>query len=231
VVALSGLDGCGKSTQAAALCGTLQRLGYDAVVVRTRISWETWLWELVFSVKRLARAVAGGGARRPRSVAGVSGSAPDSGEDRGDDVLRHLRQRSASLTDLWAAVITLANAWSQWRLMGGAMRRGAIVVSDRYTLDSIVELRYAYGEHLPLAVCRRLLSWLYPRPARAYLLDVAPATALARKGEWGEPWLTRHRALYLQEAPKLGVTVLDGERPQADLCAEIARAVWTTDRQ
>jgi thymidylate kinase len=114
--------------------------------------------------------------------------------------------------------------------MLGPLARGAIVICDRYALDSIVELRYSYGDELPLRPHRRVLGRLLPAPVRAYLLDVCTETALERKGEWGERWLSRHRDLYLQEASSLGVSVLDGERPLAELCAEIARDVWTSGR-
>jgi thymidylate kinase len=110
--------------------------------------------------------------------------------------------------------------------MRRALRRGAVVVCDRYTLDSIVELRYTYGRDRPLRTARAALSRLYPRPLRAYLLDVQPDTALARKGEWGIDWLRDHRELYLLEAAPLGVRVIDGQRSREEICAEVAREVW-----
>ncbi|MGN6373390.1 MAG: dTMP kinase [Solirubrobacteraceae bacterium] len=227
VIALSGLDGAGKSSQAADLAHTLQQLGFDAIVVRTRISWEEWLWRLVPVVKR-AIALPARAVTKLRSLAGgrPSHSTPDT--STGPDPVRVLRESSDALTDAWTVAIALANAWSQWRLMYRQLARGGIVVCDRYTLDSIVAMRYAYGEQRPFKPLRATLAALYPKPVRAYFLDVSPATALARKGEWGEEWLTRHRELYLQECPRNGVTVLDGEQPREEICARIAREVWAS---
>jgi thymidylate kinase len=272
VVALSGLDGAGKSSQAAHLQQTLERLGFDAVVVRTRISWEDWLWRLVPPVKRaialpvraaaamrsIGRRAASGPPAAPRSAA--DGSQPGSGAPAAQrsaadgrrldslapaaqpdamgrtsststeaDAVRRLRERSNLLTDAWTVVIALTNVWAQWRLMYRQLARGGIVICDRYTLDSIVAMRYSYGSERPLKPLRATLAALYPKPVRAYFLDVTPATALARKGEWGEEWLTRHRELYLQECPRLGVTVIDGEKPREEVCAQIAREVWLSD--
>jgi thymidylate kinase len=248
VVSFSGLDGSGKSSQAAALCETLDLLGVDAVVVRTRISWEDWLWAAVPHAKRLLEPcvrLLSALSSMPRHTAGPpvesvnvseqeessenTGTADDlrqKGDSSGGDPVRGLRERSVALTELWILIITFANAWSQWRLMYRQFFRGAMIVCDRYTLDSIVEMRYSYGKDRPLPRLRRMLGVLYPQPVHAYFLDVQPDTALRRKGEWGIQWLSEHRELYLQECGPLGVTVLDGERPQAELCAEIAREVW-----
>jgi thymidylate kinase len=229
IVALSGLDGAGKSSQAAALCQTLELLGFDAIVVRTRISWEDWLWRLVPPLKGVLRPLAHSVASI-RSIARSPGSGKDSAnlapDDERPDPVRAVREASPALTDMWTLVITLANAWSQWRLMHRQLLRGGIVVCDRYTLDSIVELRYSYGEERPFKPQRSALAKLYPTPVRSYFLDVSPATSLRRKGEWGEQWLAEHRRLYLQECPRLGVTVIDGEQPQERICAQIAREVW-----
>ena len=248
VVALSGLDGAGKSSQAADLAHTLGRLGFDAVVVRTRISWEDWLWRVVPPIKRAialpAKVLAtarsprarptgssadphlnGGEPLARRSAENPAASAAAPSPDTADPV-RVLRESSSLLTDAWTVVIALANAWSQWRLMYRQLSKGGIVICDRYTLDSIVAMRYAYGEERPFKPLRAALAALYPKPVRAYFLDVSPATALARKGEWGEEWLTRHRELYLQECPRMGFAVLDGEQPREEVCAQIAREVW-----
>ncbi|MCW2971154.1 MAG: Thymidylate kinaselike protein [Solirubrobacterales bacterium] len=238
VVALSGLDGAGKSSQAIALCDTLERLGYDATVVRTRISWDDALWRVARPLKRLLAppltllaALLPVPPVRERPVArerqdGGEGEATSSQTRPAEDAVTRVREASPLLTDLWTLVITVANASSQWKLMRRHLLRGGIVVCDRYTLDSIVELRYTYGRERSLRATRAALSRLYPRPLRAYLLDVRPETALERKGEWGIEWLSAHRHLYLEERERLGVRLLDGEHTQADLCAEVARDVW-----
>jgi hypothetical protein len=53
VVAFSGLDGAGKSSQATGLHETLIRLGYEAIIVRTRITWDDALWPIAEPIKRV----------------------------------------------------------------------------------------------------------------------------------------------------------------------------------
>lgn len=245
VIAFSGLDGSGKSSQASTLKENLERLGMEAVVVRTRISWDDWLWALVPRVKRviapLARARLALGRGRARTASSsparpaADTPAPDGPAAGGatvvepaasGDPVRHLREQSTLLTDAWTVAITLANAWSQWRLTYRHLLKGKVVICDRYTLDSLVELRHTYGEGKDLKPLRAALARLYPKPARAYLLDVTPETSLIRKGEWGIEWLTAIRRLYLEEHESLGVKLLDGERPAADLAGEIVAEVW-----
>jgi thymidylate kinase len=238
VVALSGLDGAGKSSQGAALREVLERLGYDATVVRTRIAWDDSLWTIAGPIKRLltpplrvlsglrhTRTAPARSLARERAQAGD----PDGGADEQPatpDPVTKVRESSALLTDIWTLMITLANAASQWRHMRRQLMRGGIVICDRYTLDSIVELRYSYGAERPFRGARAALSLLYPTPVRAFFLDVSPEVALERKGEWGLQWLSEHRDLYRQECERLGVRLLDGEQPQAEICAEVAREVW-----
>jgi thymidylate kinase len=247
VIALSGLDGAGKSSQGAALREVLERLGYDAIVVRTRIAWDDSLWTIAGPIKRLLtpplrllalmrRAHAGRGPatreraepraamrRRPREDELDGGTHKQSATTHPVTIMR---ESSPLLTDLWTLMVTLANAASQWRLMRRQLLRGGIVICDRYTLDSIVELRYSYGAERPFRGARAALALLYPKPVCAFFLDVPPDVALERKGEWGIQWLAEHRELYLQECERLGVRLLNGERDQAEICAEVAREVW-----
>jgi thymidylate kinase len=230
VIALSGLDGAGKSTQALALRDTLERLGYEATIAWTRISWDDALWRVALPVKAaLGRPLRMLAAARSRLRAGREAAACESGTTAtplSDDPVKRIREGSALLTHAWTMVIALINATSQRRLTRSNIRHGGIVICDRYTLDSIVALRFSYGADRRFRAQRRLIAALSPTPRRAYLLDVRPETAYARKGEDGVEWLAGHRALYREEHVELGVRLLDGERPPDDLCAEIALDVW-----
>ena len=227
VIALSGLDGAGKSTQALALKSTLEHLGYEVTIGWTRIAWDDALWRLALPVKAALqgalRILPGRSRAAPAAGGGGSGSGT-TGE--GDDTVKRIRESSGLLTHAWTLVIAVSNGISQRRLTRAHVRRGAIVICDRYTLDSIVALRFAYGAHRRFRLQRAVIAALSPTPRRAYLLDVAPETAYARKGEGGVAWLAGHRRLYRQEHVELGVRLLDGERPEEELCAEIALDVW-----
>jgi hypothetical protein len=119
------------------------------------------------------------------------------------------------------------NAISQRTAVTSHVRRGRIVILDRSALDAIVLMRFLYGEGHGFRFQRWLLRTL-PHPiALGLLLDVAPATLLARKQDW---WnledLQRHALLYREECVRFGARRLDGELPQDRICTLIATEAW-----
>jgi thymidylate kinase len=106
------------------------------------------------------------------------------------------------------------------------IRRGRIVISDRYVLDSLVQLHDRYGRVHGVGLQARLLRLLTPAPLAAYFLDVPGDEARRRKPEeFSVDELDAHRRAYLEEAGRLGVRVLDGRRPPDELAALIADEV------
>jgi thymidylate kinase len=213
VIALSGLDGSGKSSQAAAAREALYRLGYDVDAVWLPLASNQAVARasaVVRAVLRRLRWLPGARGLDRRAATGESFLAAPGGADR-----------SVLVTRLWVTYIALANALSHRRLA----RRADVVVFDRYVLDSIVRMRSVWASRF--AVATWVLRRLSPSPRLAFLLDVPPEAALERKqDQWSLDALRRQRELYLEEAERLGVSVLDGTRPREELCAEIAGTSW-----
>jgi len=205
VVAFSGLDGSGKSTQARALQNTLERLDFEVAVFWTRLTYDPVLDVVANPVKAALR-------RRDSS---------------GAQTEQRPHQRSEVLTQAWTTVVALANVSTQRRAARGLSGRGRVVIFDRSALDSVVQLRHKYGEQRRFAFQSGLIRKLSPRATAAFLLDVEPETALARKpDDFDLDELTAQARLYRTEAPRLGVVRLDGELPPEELSEEIARQVW-----
>jgi thymidylate kinase len=220
VIALSGLDGSGKTSQAVALCRALEGLGFDPVSEWTRLAANPSLDRIAGPVKRLLVWKLGDPA-----MPAAASSALDS--SRLAEPAKRIRQRSRGMTAAWATVVSVSNGWRQRRATVRHLRAGRVVICDRYTLDSAVHLRYRYGE----THRRRLQVWvirlLSPTPLRSFYLDVPAETALARKSDhYNLEQLRRQLPLYRQEFHEHGARRLDGERPQTELCAEIAADVW-----
>jgi len=223
VVALSGLDGAGKSGQAEALRAALEQLGHPSAVewlpladsrsiaVLSSLARRTLgLVRVLPPFRRLSATTGTGGSL----LAAPDGEAPPAGPAR----------RLA--LGVWTTMIVLSNALAQRRAAKRHVRRGRVAVFDRYTLDSLVRLRTVWGDR-KFGLQRWLLRTLPPRPLCAFLLDVAPETAIARKqDQWDLESLRRQADRYREEAEELGVRRLDGERPRDELCAEIAETVW-----
>ena len=219
LVAFSGLDGAGKSSQAEALSETLGRLGWETTVQWVRLEWTTlwenrWLgflgWPARTSLGLLARVRMGSGKDGPAPLTPTA-----------------VRQRSGVVANVWVTVVALAHASAQRRETRRHLRRGVIVISDRYTLDAAAHLRFRYGESRPFQFQIRLVELLSPRPLRSYFVDVPSETAYARKAEqYSLDELTRQARIYRELAASLGVRRLDGERPREELCAGIGEDLW-----
>jgi thymidylate kinase len=222
VIALSGLDGAGKSTQARHLAAALEALGHEAVVIWTPLASNPGLKKISGPARALlgllARRGLGGEVAR-RSVEGESLVAvPDAG---------HGGRGKTAITLVWATVVALANAASQARRAAPHLARGRVVIFDRYVLDSSVHLRYLYGEQHGFRVQEGLVRLLSPRPLRAYFLDAEPASVAARKNlQYDLGQLQAQTDLYRAHCERLGVRRIDGELPLEEICRELARDVW-----
>ncbi len=220
VVAFSGLDGVGKSTQAEALRALLTELGLDAVVVWVPIGSSRWLRRFAGAAKRgLARLPVGPLAHADRQTA--QRRLLSQTEDSSLVATRGLRGAAAA----WSTVITLANAIAYRQAARGVRTRGRIAIYDRYVLDTIVELRFSYAPEGRLPLQEALVRLLAPAPRCAFLLTATPETAHARKPDWSLAQTRLRARLYENGHPCLGVRLLDAERPPDQLAAQIAREV------
>jgi thymidylate kinase len=222
VVAFSGLDGAGKSTQARALKDALERLGYVA-----EIRWSSLLHyppslELLRrTINRALLLTKLAGQTKP-PAAGPDSLPTHGGVGPTDTAAKRLRMRSPAVAFLWVSLVAARNALEHRRITRGS---GRVVICDRYVLDSLVQLRYEFGMH-PVRLQSWLVRVLSPRADCAFFLEVAPDTASARKEEYRIEENERRARLYDEEWRELDVQWLDGERDPAALCAEVAASVW-----
>jgi thymidylate kinase len=219
VIALSGLDGAGKSTQAQALRTALAKLGYDAVIVWTPLGSNLRLRRLADVAKRiLARfriGPYGHGGRDPGQRL-LSLSAADAPPPS-------LGRRSAVAA--WSTLGAAVTAASLRRSARGTRLRGRIVIYDRYVLDTIVDLRFSYARETSLRFQEMLVRLFAPSPRCAFLLDLPAEVAHARKPDWRLDQTRLRAELYRGEQVRLGVSRLDAQRSRDQLTAEIMRTV------
>jgi thymidylate kinase len=220
VVALSGLDGAGKSSHAVWLHDALEALDVPAAVVWTPLGQNTTLELIGRPVKKLLSMLRFGPTRRlaERSASGSVFSNPSSG---GESSEPHSR-----VTALWATFVATLNVLAQRRALARHALNARVVIYDRHALDSVVRMRFLYGEAGNSRLQRRLIRLAAPRPRVAYYLEVSPETAHARKQDWTLDQLRVQAQLYDEESNAFGVRRLDAEGPRHELCAEIASEVW-----
>jgi thymidylate kinase len=209
VVAISGLDGAGKSTLARTLARDLRRARLPVTLVWTRPGMRLrWLGNLGRAAKRLLRQDRSTGVERIGR-----------GERAGSVASRH-----GALGWIWALMVTL----SFIRQIRKGRRRGrSVFIYDRHLLDALVTLDVVY-EGVRLGVHRSLVRLLVPRADVTLLLVVPPTIALLRKPDdmFVEAVLERQAKRYAAcRAEASDVLELDGTRPPQDLAAEAFRLV------
>jgi hypothetical protein len=95
-------------------------------------------------------------------------------------------------------------------------------------LDSVVQLRHAYGGGAGMRLQEWLVRRLSPRSVVSFLLEVDGVEAYRRKPEqWTAEQLDEQARLYAVAADELGVVRIDGSLSRDEIAAQIARRVWS----
>jgi thymidylate kinase len=219
VIALSGLDGAGKSTQAQAVCAALATLGYDVRVVWTPLGSNVGLRKFASAGRRLlARLPVGPYARGARDPSQSLLSS------YGDDASGTGAVRRATVA-VWTTVSALINGVSFRRSARGTRFGGRIVIYDRYVLDTVIDLRFNFAGAGSLRVPEMLVRLLAPTPRCAFLLELSPEAAHARKPDWSLAKTRMRAELYRAEHARLGVRLVDAQGTPDEVTAKITLAV------
>lgn len=212
LIAFSGLDGAGKSTQIELLLRTLAAEGRTPVYLWVRGGYTPLFNTLKETLRRLSKGRAlppsGRNAARNRAFA--------------RPWVRQLWLRLAMLDLLWVYGIRV-RAW---------LLAGKTVVCDRYLWDTLVDFRLNFpADRVEEMWLWRLLARVSPRPSAAFLMLVPVDESLRRSRQKAEPFpdsaetLTARREQYLSLAASAGWTMLDGTLPIQILAGQILDAV------
>ena len=229
VIALSGLDGSGKSSQARMLADAITAAGRPSTVIwDSLISSPRALRRLAGVLRRGAGLVMRGSAAEPerKSDAAPVAGVPVVDEPSAPERLANLGGlRGGLVSHGWTLILTAALGTRLARATWPRILRGEVVVCDRYLLDAEVELRYFYGDRRFRAQSA-LLRLLTPAAAAAFLLEVDPALAADRKGEFSSGQNARRAALYAELAARGGADRVDGSRERDEIAEQLATEVW-----
>jgi thymidylate kinase len=206
VLAISGVDGSGKSTLRAALAEGLDRAGVPVSTVWVRPGMGMGrLTALAAWGKRLLRQDAAPGVR---AMADPAAARPAS--------------RRGAVGYAWALIVScsfLVGVWRQHRSARG------VVLYDRHLVDALATLDFAY-DGVDLRLQHRLVRALLPRADVRLYLDVPADVSVARKPDdvLGEHAVRSQLASYARWLDRIPPTVrLDATRPTVDLATEALR--------
>ncbi len=214
VIAVSGVDGAGKSTLADALVRELGSAGLHVTRVWARPGMQ------MRSVKSLAKLV--------KRVLGRGSSAAVRTVARGEqgDDLPVSRRGIVGWT--WALLVTLSYVA---RVRAAALSATGTLVFDRHLLDALVTLDFVYGT-LDLRIHRALIRKMIPKATLTLYLTISADAAVARKQSvvFGEYAVRRQLEHYERRRAEVRPLVeLDAEEPPDALIGDALRAIDALD--
>lgn len=207
VVAVSGVDGSGKSTLTRLVTRNLDQAGVPVSRVWTRPGMRIgWLSSLARAAKKLL------GQDTSSGVARVAGGAP-----AGD-----LTSRRGILGWTWAMLVTLSFLID---VRQQHLRSRGVVLYDRHLLDALVTLDFVY-EGVNLSMHQAVVRQGLPKPVLSFYLDVPVEVAVARKpgDTFGEYAVRRQLESYeARRGETANLHLLDGRRSAEDLGGVVTR--------
>jgi thymidylate kinase len=209
LIAFSGIDGAGKSTQIGLLIDELKRRGEKPVYYWSRGGYTGPFLALKSGLRKIL------GKRLPS--AGRSDS-------------REKAFQGPFVLSLW-----LALAMADLILVYGVYIRflsltGKVVLADRYLWDTWVDFRLNFPEsRFDQGLLWRVLCWVSPKPDRAFLFIVPVEEALRRSALKDEPFpdsaavLSKRLELYTTALTETIWHRIDGLQPVAAIQKEIQK--------
>lgn len=214
LIALSGMDGAGKSSASKAISAQLERAG-----LRSSVAWHR-LGEDAESLNRIALPLKRLLRRSVTIADPIASRSPDETVKRQDP--RVSAGRLGPLAWTWITVVTAVTV-NAARRTHQLRRGGHVVICDRWACDSIVDLQVRYGRH---RAAEWLLRHAVPRPDLAIVLQIDAETAARRKPEdQALSVLRRMESLYAHAAEQLGALRIDATRPHEAILAELIERV------
>lgn len=206
VIALMGIDGCGKSTLSRALAQELDARGEPAVA--------RWAMLRPFLLKPLIKAAKFLLVRKAPKEQGYEA---------------HVAAKRAGMSKLkfahsvYFAVMVLDYLPQAWWKVGVPRLLGKHVICDRYYHDMALDFAVTVnGGAEKMMQVMRFLERLVPSTDLHYFVHVPPEVAFARKDDVPSIlYLQEREALYRRMAGELHLAELDGEAPLDQGCRRI----------
>lgn len=219
IIYISGIDGCGKTTQAQLLVETLQKNGHNAVY-----SWLRWEPSFVKFIKIFRRVKADRHRNLQNKVEDIT-----SAENRSDADWLKLKRKLLSFTTfqkLWLFFAT-TDYYLAYRKKRNAIK-GDILVIDRYYFDFIIDQAVNLG--LPPDRCHLIEKTFFlsrfQAPDCSIIIDLPAETGYKRKSD-GTPlcYLQTREKYYASLFPTERAFRVDGLLPIPQLSSQITSHV------
>lgn len=218
LIAFSGVDCAGKSTQRDLFLERLRLSGDEPVLVYSRPGNTPGMRFF----KNALRSLSGKKGPARQGVSPVPGRYPQ----------RAANLRSPVKSWVWLTASLIDLLWLHGVRMRLWMARGQVVVCNRYMLDGLVDFRVNFpAARVEKRLLYRLLRRVSPRPDAAFCLLIPAARSMERaRAKSRYHWetlevLEQRRREYLDLCREFGVQILDGSRPVEEIARSIDQRV------
>jgi thymidylate kinase len=221
LICLTGIDGCGKSTQAGLLIERLEAEGWDTALVWTGGRPYISRPAIKLVKRRLSAPV-----QQTDGTFATRDGAGDPAEEFSSYLGKTNRmfQKYPILRRGWTDISLIEHMIEADLGVLPQLARGRAVVCDRYLFKSVVNLAVLFD--LPLtelpALIRHPALKFVPWPAQYFLLDIPAEVGVARKHDLPSPEYVERRVPYYRAlAAYTGMPVVDATQSPSAIADEI----------
>lgn len=226
LVAISGVDGSGKSLQVERLRGAFETCDVRVKCIWARGASSKGVGAVLRAGKTVLASSSKDDAPTPEAIAEAARAHGAAG--RGEAARfaqRQRRLRNPIARWVFGVVYALDLAWPYVVKARAYVLTGHVTLCDRYLYDALVDFALFTGtdpKQPPLAL--NVLRAMVPRPRAAFVLDVDPNEALRRKPEeGGTAHLEAGRAMFLEIAGSHRLDVMPASASAEAVQSVIAR--------